>query len=1059
MLNKKIVCAFLVFVTLNIIGSYRPEVVFNWRYGYKQRVGGYGYKQRVRENITKHNRTGGSLINAQSLGYSRRNTHSTGHNTMEYQNFFYHYEVRIKDYYASNKIDSRALQKIRCELVKEFEAKNRVALNQCFISLSVDQLERVVEQLKKEIKSHKSEIGYAQNSYYKAKKNKANKRGTISLRSKHLCSLERELADKQSELNIAIKTLEDFNDAAFQSRTKESKKFNEIVENSQKLEKKIDTSRVGYLDLKQINLYFKVNKRNTKPGYFDRLEMDFIKRKEASVKEELEIELQHFENLSIEDKKVFVQYLKNRETATSLEYSNAVTAVMNAKQLYSRACLGKDKKHTSLCKAEKEYLELQVKNKIIKKRLKEYDALLGEEIKRSKELKILEQAKKENFSKKVYASVDEKTEMASEEVSQEVYETDKIIEKEHKVSALVDEKLERPLEEFSQRAYEGAKRLAKEYNVSTAENEEEPNNIKSKRKEAIDKTIENNNEFTLKNYSISNNLEDALAKNDIKSDSLKQVTGNEIQHCLNQECIDLSETFIALGVDEEGLEDLIELSLKFTHTADCFNKMGNTVEAVSWLDVGHILFDCSKYLAMAPFKIAAQKGEIEKKLGVAVAKGSVKGVKNTAHNLRYPIEFFENISTAMTFIGVKLAYYMDQDDFEKILVWGVNEKAEMQKKDRFVQEIDFVKNMLVKHAEERGVYGLVEDGTASFVEGYLTGKAFCSIGRFFKAVPGKTITLAGNLKHTGNLKLLETLNLEKFKAVCLYDLKEGLFKECAKIRKTVEGYIDIDVAKKGVKRVVRAGTKEAKIPAEVQGRMWLANATKEQKVISFERFKRWLQEAEARMWRTAYERRVGNDPQGLVEALSRGKVFERVHDLDCREIFKLYGDKLMITNQDIISFNISEMNWNGDAIKHILGKEIKPNGKWSGWHVDHNLHGVREFENIRNISIAVDPNTNINVLKIVTESGRTMYKSRFPKSMSGAEAFGEVLDSVNNTFEKVIELQGPRIAITSKSKNLLPIKTVLEISSGKVVTAFPCFEVSYMENLHYIDITEFLRNL
>ena len=114
------------------------------------------------------------------------------------------------------------------------------------------------------------------------------------------------------------------------------------------------------------------------------------------------------------------------------------------------------------------------------------------------------------------------------------------------------------------------------------------------------------------------------------------------------------------------------------------------------------------------------------------------------------------------------------------------------------------------------------------------------------------------------------------------------------------------------------------------------------------------------------------------------------------------------------------------------------------------------MSNISSISIAIDPVTNINVLKVVMKDGNIVYKTRFSASMTDAQVFREILDSANRGIIGKATKRGGRIAFEATGENLIKIKTVLEVDTGRIVTSYPVLKESYMRALNYVDIRFFL---
>jgi len=191
---------------------------------------------------------------------------------------------------------------------------------------------------------------------------------------------------------------------------------------------------------------------------------------------------------------------------------------------------------------------------------------------------------------------------------------------------------------------------------------------------------------------------------------------------------------------------------------------------------------------------------------------------------------------------------------------------------------------------------------------------------------------------------------------------------------------------------------------------------------------------------------------------SRGlKIFDRVHIFDCVEIYKRYGNKLKITNDDLIKglrhLNINEIKWDSDSLKHIFGIERRANGKIGGYHVDYKLQGAK-VKAVNFDKIARDPQTGLIVLRIPKNKGGFSYKTLFHESNCNEKAFGKVLEAINNQVDK-IKISGSRAAFDCLSKDGLAIRIVVE-NNGKIVTAFPPLETSYCETLNFVDIERFL---
>jgi len=240
-----------------------------------------------------------------------------------------------------------------------------------------------------------------------------------------------------------------------------------------------------------------------------------------------------------------------------------------------------------------------------------------------------------------------------------------------------------------------------------------------------------------------------------------------------------------------------------------------------------------------------------------VACGDVEAIGKVVGNSLQAYQFLEEKVPQVTARLEKLT--LDYIDFCKLSIENSDEACKIihQQQANAHALLDSVNDMLektdkVKFTETATKFG-VECGT--FHYGFKYGfKLIGHMGNW---------TYRGLSNGTNRfIKLFEKTKMPEAVATT----PEGLTVAMSEMQEALRGAESIE----GVFAEVY---ESSQIPAEIKGHMELARA---------------FQEEAPRMY------------EELARALRRGRIFERVHTLDCREIFRLHGDKFKIENSKLL---------------------------------------------------------------------------------------------------------------------------------------------------------------
>ena len=269
------------------------------------------------------------------------------------------------------------------------------------------------------------------------------------------------------------------------------------------------------------------------------------------------------------------------------------------------------------------------------------------------------------------------------------------------------------------------------------------------RKSAIQKDLANKNSFRAATYEVSEKLEKAFDKKGYSISHMREFQGNELQHVVNQELINIGENALVWSYEGEGKEQLDawkDLTLDFVYTGSCLNAAGYETRATSFADFCWTALD----------------------YGQAAIEGTVEGVQNVTEMIVHPIDTAKGMARGVVYMGAFLGdLIVDGVDimaskniseshllgFEYIPeVHSLMEQMRHVAKCRYKEKTDELINKACgvygsakKYLEETPTRDLIRKGTAFGVEMLITRGACKNAGRFFSKIGPKAAKALNNI--------------------------------------------------------------------------------------------------------------------------------------------------------------------------------------------------------------------------------------------------------------------------------------------------------------------------
>jgi len=230
--------------------------------------------------------------------------------------------------------------------------------------------------------------------------------------------------------------------------------------------------------------------------------------------------------------------------------------------------------------------------------------------------------------------------------------------------------------------------------------------------------------FTFKKYELTSKGETLFRDLELDNKAFVCLYGNQFQHALHSEFVDLANRAGLLYFQTTNSE-----ALKFSQEIATFSDVGSShlktgyiLQAVYTADFCWALLDC----------------------GVAFAEGAFQAVKNIGNQLRHPIVTAANVGGSIFmagyYLGTMLAILID-DGILSFIDPKELERRMARRVGPISETLDAIEDTL-KSITPRDV---VKESTTFIVEGWLTGKILSASAKFFKEAKTSIFEMAKKL--------------------------------------------------------------------------------------------------------------------------------------------------------------------------------------------------------------------------------------------------------------------------------------------------------------------------
>lgn len=266
-----------------------------------------------------------------------------------------------------------------------------------------------------------------------------------------------------------------------------------------------------------------------------------------------------------------------------------------------------------------------------------------------------------------------------------------------------------------------------------------------KRTEALHDHVNGKDVWKEEKYQVSVQGQQLLREHNISIIEYQTYFGNQIQHTLHQEFVDIIQDTAHIrykdGVVLEGVKNITTTITQFANVGQLHNHKGYIPQAISYADFCWGALDCIQWF-----------GELELDIAMALGRGAYKGGANYLHKASHPLETVQNTVIGLARLVVHISEeaqawheefhrknalraQRDMLDYQsgKMSFWGIMKRGLGEIKSDYTQSVKSVYNATANawaqlQLDRAAFLKAVENGAEFGTEALLTSATLSALG-------------------------------------------------------------------------------------------------------------------------------------------------------------------------------------------------------------------------------------------------------------------------------------------------------------------------------------------